>query len=96
MFIISVTYQQPLEVVEQHLADHLAFLDRYFAAGTFVASGRKVPRTGGIILATSVTKEQLTAILQEDPFKQHGVASYEIIEFEPNRTGPDYTWFLKL
>ena len=96
MFIVSVTYQQPLEVVDQHLGDHLVFLDRYFTAGTFIASGRKVPRTGGIILATGVTREQLAEILQEDPFKQHNVASYEIIAFEPNRTGPEYAWFLKL
>lgn len=96
MFIVSVTYQQPLEVVDQHLPDHLAFLDRYFAAGTFIASGRKVPRTGGIILATGVTREQLDAILLEDPFNQHKVARYEVTEFEPNRTGPEYAWFLKL
>jgi len=96
MFIVSVTYQQPLEVVDQHLADHLAFLDRYFSQGTFIASGRKVPRTGGIILATGVTREQLDAILLEDPFNQHKVARYEVTEFEPNRTGPEYAWFLKL
>lgn len=96
MFIVSVTYQQPLEVVDSHLAAHLAFLDRYFSQGTFIASGRKVPRTGGIILATGVTKEQLADILLEDPFSQHGVARYELTEFEPNRTGPAYTLFLGL
>jgi uncharacterized protein YciI len=96
MFIVSVTYQQPLEVVDQHLADHLAFLDRYFSQGTFISSGRKVPRTGGIILATGVTREQLDLILLEDPFNQHKVARYEVTEFEPNRTGPEYAWFLKL
>lgn len=96
MFIVSVTYQQPLEVVDHHLPAHLAFLDCYFSQGTFIASGRKVPRTGGIILATGVTRDQLDAILLEDPFNQHGVASYEVIEFEPNRTGPEHTWFLKL
>jgi uncharacterized protein YciI len=96
MFIVSVSYQQPLEVVDKHLPDHLAFLDRYFAAGTFIASGRKVPRTGGIILATGVTREQLDLILLEDPFNQHKVARYEVTEFEPNRTGPEYGWFLKL
>ncbi len=96
MFIVSVTYKQPLEVVDHHLADHIAFLDSYFSQGTFIASGRKVPRTGGIILATGVTREQLDLILLEDPFNQHKVASYEVTEFEPNRTGSEYALFLSL
>ena len=96
MFIVSVTYQQPLEVVDSHLPAHIDFLDGFFAKGIFIASGRKVPRTGGVILAHGVTLPELEAIIEQDPFKANGVADYEITEFAPNRTAPDFTALLNL
>lgn len=96
MFIISVTYQTPLEVVDSHLPAHIAFLDRHFAAGTFIAAGRKVPRTGGMIMARNVTWIELEAIIEEDPFKANGVATYEITEFAPSRTAPEFAQLLNL
>lgn len=96
MFIVSVTYQQPLEVVDSHLPAHIAFLDSYFAKGIFIASGRKVPRTGGVILAYGVNRSEIEEIIEHDPFKANGIATYEITEFVPNRTAPDFTQLLNL
>jgi len=96
MFIVSVTYQQPLEVVDSHLPAHVAFLDSYFASNIFIAAGRKVPRTGGFILARGVSRTELEAILEHDPFKSNGVATYEVTEFTPNRTAPEFTQLLNL
>jgi uncharacterized protein YciI len=96
MFIISVTYLQPIEVVENHLPAHVAFLDDYIAKGIFVAAGRKVPRTGGFILAGNVGKTEIEAILEKDPFKVNGVASYDVTEFAPNRTAPEFAALLDL
>ena len=56
MFVVSLTYKKPIAEVELHLAAHIAYLDEYYAAGTFVASGRKVPRTGGVILAKAESR----------------------------------------
>ena len=53
MFIISLTYTQSLEAIDQHLEAHVAFLKEQYAKGLFIASGRKVPRSGGVILAVS-------------------------------------------
>lgn len=90
MFVISVTYLKPMEMVEQYLPAHVEFLDRYLVRGIFMASGRKNPRTGGIILAAGVTREQLERMIEEDPFKANGIASYEIIDFTPNRTSAEF------
>lgn len=46
MFIINLTYHQSIDVVETHLENHIAWLKKYYAQGVFVASGRKIPRTG--------------------------------------------------
>lgn len=82
MFIISLTYIKALEEVD-------ALLDEQYALGHFLASGRKVPRTGGIILVCGVSREDIETIITLDPFYRHGVAKYEITEFSPTMTSEE-------
>src|SRR5216683_189030 len=51
MFVIELTYKADLAEIDAHMAAHVIFLKKYYAAGNFLVSGRKVPRDGGIILA---------------------------------------------
>ncbi len=81
MFIVSLTYKRPLTEVDSYLEAHVAFLQEAYAKGSFVASGRKVPRTGGVILSGVKTRAELESILAKDPFYQAGIAEYDIIEF---------------
>lgn len=85
MFIVLLSYVQPLAVVEAHLHEHRAFLDRHYAAGHFVASGAQVPRTGGVILVRGLSRLQLDAVLAEDPFHREQLAQYQVIEFAPTK-----------
>lgn len=86
MFVISLTYQKPMEEVEAHIAAHREFLDRNYATGVFLASGPKNPRVGGVILASgNVSREQLDGLLAEDPFHVHALARYEVTEFTPSK-----------
>jgi uncharacterized protein YciI len=85
MFIVSLTYKTPIEEVEKHIADHVAFLDKYYALNIFIFSGRKNPRTGGIILANNVTRSELEQIITEDPFCIQKIADYDVIEFTPTK-----------
>ena len=85
MFIVSLRYVVPIEDVEPHMEGHMAWLEKYYASGTFIASGRKVPRTGGVILALG-DREALEACLSEDPFAVHGIAEVEITECAISRT----------
>lgn len=88
MFIVSLTYVVELAQIETHLPAHIAWLERGYAAGLFLASGRKVPRTGGIILAQADDLAALEAVLAEDPFRVHGLAQYQVTEFIPSKTAP--------
>jgi len=89
MFIISVTYQKPLEEVDAHLHAHVEFLKENYAKGFFLASGRQNPRTGGIILALAPCKSDVEALIRRDPFYVHAIARYDIIEFTPTMTSPE-------
>lgn len=76
MYIVSLNYHRPIEEVDSHLAGHIAWLKRYFQEETFIASGRKDPRTGGVILVKDMERARLDAILAQDPF--NAVANYEV------------------
>jgi len=85
MFIVLLDYLQPLEQIEAHLTEHREFLDRHFSSGLFLASGPKVPRTGGVILVKAASRPELEAILSQDPFHRESLAQYQVIEFTPTK-----------
>jgi uncharacterized protein YciI len=67
----------------------MKFLKKHYAAGTFLLSGRKVPRDGGIIVATAATRDEVDAIARQDPFCQRGIATFRIIEFRASQHAED-------
>ncbi|MGZ9934436.1 YciI family protein [Streptomyces sp. NC-S4] len=89
MFVMELTYTAPIESVEEQMDAHIAWLDGHYAAGVFLASGRKVPRDGGVILAGGVSRAEIERIAAEDPFTVAGVCAYTITEFIATKTSSD-------
>lgn len=90
MFIISISYKKPLSEVDAFLVEHVEYLDRQYRKGVFIASGRKNPRTGGIILSKLKRKEDVEKAVQEDPFFKKEIADHEIIEFYPTKVAEGF------
>ncbi|MGO9378955.1 MAG: YciI family protein [Dissulfurispiraceae bacterium] len=88
MFVILVNYIKPLTEIDANLEAHRRFLDEGYAAGYLLASGPRVPRTGGILLAQAPSIDELKAYLSRDPFNEAGVAQYKVLEFEPTKSDP--------
>ncbi|MCC9310759.1 YciI family protein [Kitasatospora sp. RB6PN24] len=88
MFIVTLTYTAPLEAVDQLLPEHVAWLEEQYAAGTLLASGRRVPRTGGVLLARAADRAALDEVLASDPFHRARVAEYQVVEFTASMTAP--------
>lgn len=86
MFIVSLTYICDLTEIDRFLDEHVAYLKEEYARGHFIASGRKNPRTGGIILAKTESRTELDAILAKDPFNRNKLARYDVQEFIPTMT----------
>jgi uncharacterized protein YciI len=93
VFVLTLTYTAPLERIDALLPAHRRWLDEHYAAGTFLASGPRNPRDGGVILARGRSQADLVALVREDPFAQEEVADYAIVEFQPTR-GPLATFLL--
>ena len=95
MFIINLTYKTQLEKVDNCLNEHVEFLNEQYELGNFIASGRKVPRTGGVILSKVNDKSELEKIIEKDPFKIKDLADYELIEFVPSKTSEQLNFLLE-
>lgn len=91
MFVLELTYTASVERVDAVLADHVAWLDKQYEAGVFIASGRKVPRDGGVIVAVGEDRAAIEALVATDPFAVERVADYRIVEFLATRTSPGLT-----
>jgi uncharacterized protein YciI len=89
MFVIELVYKVDLAQIDAHMKAHVAFLKKYYAAGNFLVSGRKIPRDGGIILAVGESRERIEAVMREDPFVSRGLAEFRVIEFRASQRADD-------
>ncbi|MEV6615918.1 YciI family protein [Streptomyces sp. NPDC051051] len=89
MFVLELTYTAPLDAVDAVLPDHVAWLDEQYTRGVFLASGRKNPRDGGVILAVAEDRATIEGIAAGDPFVLAGVCAYRVTEFAATKTAPE-------
>jgi uncharacterized protein YciI len=88
VFVLLLTYVKPLPEVDALMRDHVAWLKEHYAAGRFVVSGRRIPRTGGVILARGDDRAEIEALAATDPFVRGGVATCEVVQFRASQTAP--------
>jgi uncharacterized protein YciI len=89
MFIIELIYKADLTQIDAHMKAHVAFLKKYYASGHFLVSGRKIPRDGGIIVAVGRDRQEIEAIIAQDPFCKQGLADWRVIEFRASQRADD-------
>ncbi|MGW7007810.1 YciI family protein [Streptomyces sp. NPDC054933] len=88
MFVVELTYTAPLDRVDAALPDHVAWLEKQYEGRTIIASGRKQPRDGGVLIAVAPDRAAVEALIATDPFSIAGVADYRVIEFTATKTAP--------
>ncbi|MHC5262051.1 YciI family protein [Streptomyces sp. UC4497] len=93
MFVLELTYTAPIERIDALLPAHVTWLDEQYAAGVFLASGRKEPRDGGVILAAGEDRAAIEELTATDPFAADGVCAYRITEFRATKTAPELERF---
>jgi uncharacterized protein YciI len=85
--LIVLTYVKPLEEVDALLPAHVAWLEQGYAQGLFLVAGRRVPRTGGVIVARG-EREAVEALAATDPLVKSGIATIEVIAFTATSAAP--------
>ena len=89
MFVIELIYEADLAQIDANMAAHVKFLKKYYEAGNFLVSGRKIPRDGGVIIAVGQDRDEIETIVREDPFVVKKLASYRIVEFRNSQFARD-------
>lgn len=89
MFVATLTYTGATEDIDARRPEHREWLDPHVASGLLLATGPMVPRTGGVLIVSSkISRDDLEALLKEDPFSVHGLVDYAIVEFEAVKLNP--------
>lgn len=84
-----------MDKVAEVTPDHRAYLDRFYASGELVLSGRRSPPTGGVIVGHFRDRAAVDAFIAGDPFVVRGVATYDVIEFDPVKRCPEIDQYLR-
>ena len=83
MYVVLLTYEKPWAEVMRFAPEHRAYAATRYADGTYLMSGRKPDRSGGVILAQAPDRDTLDQILHKDPFWREAIARFEVVEFLP-------------
>jgi uncharacterized protein YciI len=89
VFVLLLTYVKPPAEVDALMRDHMAWLNEHYNAGRFIVSGRRIPRTGGVIVARGDDRGEIEALAASDPFVSGGAATCEVIQFRASQSAPD-------
>ncbi|EGF90228.1 YCII-related domain protein [Asticcacaulis biprosthecium C19] len=79
MIIVLLTYKVSTEELDTSIDAHRDWLMASIEAGRLLAAGRKVPRTGGMLLARG-DLDQVKTWAATDPFAVNGLADYDFTE----------------
>jgi len=89
LFVVELIYKAPLTEIDAAMTAHVRFLKKFYASGSFLVSGRKIPRDGGVILAVGESREGIESIMREDPFCARGLADVRILQFRASQCAED-------
>ncbi|EMQ2876446.1 hypothetical protein ATY37_02200 [Vibrio cidicii] len=90
MYLVDMQFIEMEKITAQLTEQHKAYLEQEYKNGKLMFGGRKVPRTGGILLSRHTSQKELQQVLDADPFIQSGAVQYTITEFAPVMASSQY------
>jgi uncharacterized protein YciI len=79
--VLTTTYLQPLDVIEQTRPAHLEWLGEQVAQGRILLAGRMETQTGAVLITGDISAEDADRITEADPYHRAGVVRYERVSF---------------
>ncbi len=79
--VLTLTYLQPLDVIDQSRPAHLEWLAGEVEAGRILLAGRVESQTGAVLITGDLTADEADALAASDPYTQAAVVSYERTSF---------------
>ncbi len=85
MFVVTLKFSANKAQAPHFMEGHNAWITRGFDDGVFLMTGSIQPGAGGAVLAHNVTRADLQARVESDPFVAENVVSADILEIAPGR-----------
>jgi uncharacterized protein YciI len=86
--ILTITYVQPAEAIDEARPAHLAWLEDEVAAGRLILTGRLESATGGVLITSDMSTADAEAIIAGDPYEIQGLVRYDRVGFTAGRRAP--------
>ncbi|MEQ8806491.1 MAG: hypothetical protein RLO05_07885 [Rhodospirillales bacterium] len=88
MFVVLLKFTADKDRAGQFIGGHKEWIKRGFDDGLFLAVGSLQPDLGGAVIAHGLSRADLQARVDADPFVAEQVVTAEILEITPARTDP--------
>ncbi|MEM8975312.1 MAG: YciI family protein [Pseudomonadota bacterium] len=86
MFVVLLRFSTNKAKAPELMDAHNAWIKQGIEDGVFLVVGSLQPKAGGAVLAHGVSRDAITARVNEDPFVAEDVVAAEILEISPGRT----------
>lgn len=85
MHIVLLKFGPNRSQAAQWMAGHKEWIEKGISDGVFLLAGSLENAQGGALLAVKLSKAEVTALVEEDPFVTHQVVEPEIVSIVPSR-----------
>ena len=85
MFIVLLKFSTNKSQAGDFMEGHKEWLKRGFDDGIFILAGSLKPGLGGGIIAHGITRTDLLARVDQDPFVMENIVTADVLEIEPSR-----------
>lgn len=94
MFVVLLRFSDNKDRAGELMDGHKEWIKRGYGDGVFLVVGSLQPNLGGAIVAHGVSRSDLEARIEEDPFVAENVVSAEILEITPASTDERLSFLL--
>jgi len=81
LYVAVSEYQAPLDEIDAHLDEHRSWALEQYGSGRMLASGRRTPPVGGVLLFRAASQADAETLVSTDPFVGRGFTAYTVHAF---------------
>ena len=81
LYVAVSEYQVPLDEIDPHLDEHRVWALEQYRSGRMLASGRRTPPVGGVLIFRAESQSEAESLVSTDPFVGRGFTAYTVYAF---------------
>jgi uncharacterized protein YciI len=81
LYVAVSEYQVPTDEIDPHLDEHREWALEQYVSGRMLASGRRTPPVGGVLVFRAQSQSDAERFVSTDPFVGRGFTAYTVYAF---------------